>query len=284
MNKKTPNKPKVLKYMSIIISFLESVSPRLAGKFTLRLFLKPFRFETPKREFEAVEQANIFKIKVDENQVAIYEWGEGPVVWVIHGWSGRATQLYEIVKELVKAGFKVYGIDAPGHGKSSGDESNVVLFENTLQELNRLKGPPEAFIGHSLGGAVGFFALANGIKMKKLVSISAPTIADDIIKEMLSRIGGGEISFENLKKEFVKRFNEPFEKYTALNWAVPEPKIPVLVIHDEDDKDAPIHHANELTKLLPKAEFYLTKGLGHNRILRDKEVINKVVSFIKKKV
>lgn len=277
------NTPKTLQYLPKFFSLLEKVSPRLAAKLALRFFLRPFRFPLPNREKEADESANIFKIRVENNEVAIYEWGEGPAIWVLHGWSGRATQLGTIIKELVQIGYKVYGIDAPGHGKSSGVKSSVLLFESALQELNRLKGPPSAYIGHSLGGAVGFLALRNGIELKKIVSIGAPSIPDEIMKEFILKIGLKEKSFKYLERAFEKKFKQPFTNFTVLKWVQPPPEIPVLIIHDKDDKDAPFHHAEKLKEYLPNAEFFVTQGLGHNRILRDKEVIKKVISFITEK-
>jgi pimeloyl-ACP methyl ester carboxylesterase len=156
-----------------------------------------------------------------------------------------------------------------------------LLFEESLQKLNQLKGPPVAYIGHSLGGAVGFLAYKNGIKIKKLVSIGAPSVSDAIIKEALQKIGAGEITFINLKKAFRKKFKEPFENFTVLNWIKNPPNIPVLIIHDKDDRDAPFHHGEVLAEALPNGEFFITTGLGHNRILRDKAVIDKVLSFVK---
>ncbi|HHE64491.1 MAG TPA: alpha/beta hydrolase [Bacteroidetes bacterium] len=277
------NTPKVPGYLPDLFSILEKWSPRLAGKLALRLFLKPIRFKTPQREKEALENARVFNISVEKYKVAIYEWGEGPVIWVFHGWSGRATQLYEITKQLVRNGYKVYGIDAPGHGKSTGNDSSVLLYESALQELNRLKGPPLAYIGHSLGGAVGFLAYKNGIKIKKLVSIGAPAISDAIIMEALQKVGAGKITLINLNKAFLKKFGEPFENFTVLNWIKNPPDVPVLIVHDKDDRDAPFHHAETLAAALPDAEFYVTTGLGHNRILRDNEVIKKVINFITEK-
>lgn len=274
------NTPKVLEYLPKFFSLLEKISPQLAAKLALRIFLKPFRFPVSNREKKAVETANIFKIHVENHVVAIYEWGDGPAIWVLHGWSGRVTQLSAIIKECVKAGYKVYGVDAPGHGKSPGKVSNVLLFESALQELNRLKGPPIAYIGHSLGGAVGFLALRNGIELKKIVSIGAPALSDEIMKEFLVKIGLKDTTYKHLKRAFEKKYKQPFSKFTAVEWIQPPPEAPVLIIHDKDDRDAPFHHAEKLKEGLPKAELYVTQGLGHNRILRDNEVIKKVVNFI----
>jgi pimeloyl-ACP methyl ester carboxylesterase len=283
MAERKSNTPKALTYIPKIFSLLEKFNQRLAVNLALKLFLRPFRFPVPYREKEAVETAKIFNILVGKYNVAVYEWGEGPVIWVLHGWSGRATQLSAIIKELVKSGYKVYGIDAPGHGKSSGKKSNVLLFENALEELNKLKGPPFAFIGHSLGGAVGFFAVRNGIKIKKIVSIGTPSMADKIMQEYLLKIGLKKTSYQQMEKVFEKIYKQPFANFTAQQWVQPPPEVPVLIIHDNDDRDAPIHHAEALIELLPDAEVFITNELGHNRILRDNEVIKKVISFITEK-
>lgn len=279
---KKSSTPKALVYLPKAFSLLEKISPQLAAKLALNLFLRPFRFPLPNREKEALESAKIFKIRVENHEVAIYEWGEskGPVIWVLHGWSGRVTQLSAIIKEFVEIGYKVYGIDAPGHGKSPGKVSNVLLFESALQELNRIKGSPSAYIGHSLGGAVGFLAIRNGIELKKIVSIGAPSISDEILKEFLKKVGLKDSTHKQLESTFEKRFEQPFSNFTALKWVQPPPEIPVLIIHDKDDRDAPFHHAEKLKEKLPKAELFVTQDLGHNRILRDNEVIKKVISFI----
>ena len=280
MAEKKRKGPGVLKHLPAMFRSLEKISPALSGRLAMKFFLRPFRFNPPRREAELAEKARIFYIPVDDYKTAIYEWGEGPAVWVLHGWSGRATQLSSIIPALVEKGFKVYGIDAPGHGQSSGKTSNVLLFEQALDELRKRKGTPYAFIGHSLGGAVGFLALHKGYKFQKMVSIGAPSKADAIMREFIEKIGASSATYEMLKKLFARRYEEPFESYTALSWVDPPPEIPILIVHDRDDKDAPFHHAEALLEKLPDAERLITSGLGHNRILRDEKVVNTVVDFI----
>lgn len=56
---------------------------------------------------------------------------------------------------------------------------------------------------------------------------------------------------------------------------------PLLVVHDRDDRAIPFAHALQLREAARgPAELLATSGLGHRRVLRDRDVVNKVVEFI----
>ncbi len=55
----------------------------------------------------------------------------------------------------------------------------------------------------------------------------------------------------------------------------------LLFIHDETDHEVPIEEVTELHQLMPKAEIIITSGFGHRRILRNADVVNSVIDFIK---
>lgn len=274
-------KPFLLKALPVIFSFLERINPRLAGKLALYLFLHPPKHKRPEREEKCYSNAIKSNIEVEGNKVAVYEWGEGPIIWIMHGWAGRATQLSSFISPLVKAGYKVIGIDAPAHGDSEGSESSVLLYELSLQALYEKYGKAYAYIGHSLGGGIGLFAMKNGIPFDKYVSISAPSIADLILHEAFDKIGAGQKSIDAMCTLVQERIGAPFNEFTAAYWATFAPKIPYLIIHDINDKEASIEHFNTLSKTLPDPQTHKTENLGHVRILRDEQIVKKVVSFIK---
>jgi pimeloyl-ACP methyl ester carboxylesterase len=56
--------------------------------------------------------------------------------------------------------------------------------------------------------------------------------------------------------------------------------VPALIIHDRDDADVPWQQAELLAKAWPGARLLLTRGLGHMRILRNRDVIQTSVDFI----
>jgi alpha-beta hydrolase superfamily lysophospholipase len=76
---------------------------------------------------------------------------QGKRVLLVHGWSGRGTQLFKIADELLKQGYSTISFDAPAHGKSPGKTTIMVDFITTI-EINKQFGPFDAAIGHSLGG------------------------------------------------------------------------------------------------------------------------------------
>ena len=59
-------------------------------------------------------------------------------------------------------------------------------------------------------------------------------------------------------------------------------KIPVMIVHDELDKEVPISNAYELKQAWPESTFLKTQGLGHRRILKDSQVVDEIIQFIKK--
>lgn len=53
-----------------------------------------------------------------------------------------------------------------------------------------------------------------------------------------------------------------------------------LIVHDEDDKAVDYLSAEAIVKAWPQCQLFTTKGLGHRRILKDREVIQRVTLFI----
>ena len=59
----------------------------------------------------------------------------------------------------------------------------------------------------------------------------------------------------------------------------PSMQTPLLVIHDQNDKEVPWQVGKSVADAWPGAELILTQGLGHQRILRNEAVIDTAVRF-----
>jgi pimeloyl-ACP methyl ester carboxylesterase len=57
-------------------------------------------------------------------------------------------------------------------------------------------------------------------------------------------------------------------------------RIPVLVVHDEEDNVAPIAQGAALAEAIPGATLWRTRGLGHSGALRDPPTIQRVIDFL----
>lgn len=77
---------------------------------------------------------------------------------------------------------------------------------------------------------------------------------------------------------FEQQFNRTMDSY-CVHSAAEEIKIPVLIIHDEDDVDVPIKAAYQIKKHAPNSYLMVTTGLGHRKILGDKKVIERIRDF-----
>jgi pimeloyl-ACP methyl ester carboxylesterase len=245
------------------------------------VFFTPLNYRVPEKELQTERKAARFSLKVNHKTIACYSWGKGPVVVVLHGWAGRATQFRKFIEVLTRRGYCVIGFDGPAHGRSEGKSTNIHEFEDVLKQITAKVGVPEAYIAHSFGGSAVLFAVMNGLAVKKIINIASPTIGDEIIRTYLKAIGGSWKTGEYFKSLIRQKSGKTFDEFTSLYFVRHiKPDLDLLLVHDESDDQVPIDHANALVKAYPYAKLYRTSGLGHTRILKDEAVIHKCVTFI----
>jgi pimeloyl-ACP methyl ester carboxylesterase len=198
---------------------------------------------------------------------------------LVHGWSGRGTQLVKFADALVKLGYSTISFDAPAHGKSSGNSTLMIEFIASVLEIQKKHGPFEAAIGHSLGGMTLLNAVKRGLLLKRLAIISSGDKVVDIMDDFVAKLKLKPEMSGHLRMHFEKKYGETMESYAAYI-AAKEVDIPVLVIHDENDHDVSVAAGIHIHKHLKNGELILTKGLGHRKILGDHQVIEKTIHFI----
>ncbi|MFO7674252.1 MAG: alpha/beta hydrolase [Lutibacter sp.] len=261
---------------------LQFIAPPLATLFTIKLFRTPIRFKTPARENMMAESAQKKMVLIPElnKEVMVYSYGYSKrKVLLIHGWSGRGTQLFKIADKLLENGFMTISFDAPAHGKSTGKTTMMNEFVQTAMFLEKEFGPFEIAIGHSLGGMAVLNGVKQGLNIKKAIVIGAGDVITDIIKEFVAKLELKPTLVAKIKNQFYKKFGEDIDNYSAYI-AAKSVKIPVLVIHDTEDVDVPVSCAHHIRQNLEKGEILITNGLGHSRILKDAKVINRIIEFI----
>lgn len=280
---KSPRKdPFALRAIRFTFTIVDKVLPPIARRWGFKLFITPYRYELPERERKIAAEAQKHFFSYDGLQLKAYSWGEGPTVLFMHGWAGRGLQISEMVKPLVKSGFKVVTFDAQAHGASEGKTTNLIQMVGALQDLIQQTGPIHTIIGHSFGGTISLQAMKEGLEVQKLITISTPSVGQGIIDEFLRRINGSAHVGQYLRQRIWEITGKSFDDFTAETTGKLVPKsLPVLVIHDRDDLEAPIYHAERLVESMPHAQQFFTTNLGHTRIMRNQEVIDRVVEFTK---
>lgn len=261
---------------------LQFIAPQLAVLFAIKLFRTPIRFKTPTRENMMAKSAQKKMVLIPElkKEVMVYSYGYSKrKVLLIHGWSGRGTQLFKIADKLLENGFMTISFDAPAHGKSTGKTTMMNEFVKTAQFLEKEFGPFEIALGHSLGGMTVLNAIKQGLNVKKGIVIGSGDVISDIIKEFVAKLELKSSMVEKIKNQFYKKFGEDIDNYSAYI-AAKSVKIPILVIHDTEDAEVPVSCAHHIRQNLEQGEILITNGLGHSRILKDTQVIDRIIEFI----
>lgn len=285
MSEKSPQHQQSLKIPKPILitaKLLEMTSSKLAMKFASKLFTSPMKYKIPKREIEMDKNSIQQNLVLDsiKKEIVIYNYGQGTKkVLLVHGWSGRGTQLVKIADEMLKLGYSTISFDAPGHGKASGKSSNMTEFIAAILEMQDKFGPFEYAVGHSLGGMSILNSIKRGLKVKKAVIVGSGDIVEDIFDDFVEKLGMNIAISKKMKASFEKKIGETMESYSAYIVAR-EIQIPVLIIHDNDDADVPVKAAHNIHENLKDSELLITNGLGHRKILGDAKVIKKIVAFL----
>lgn len=278
------NALEVPKFILITAGFLEKISTRAAVLFAAKLFTRPIKHKIPKREHAMDQNSRQSVLQVPEigKSIVIYELGNSvKKVLLVHGWSGRGTQLFKIAETLVENGYEVISFDAPAHGKAPGNSSIMLEFIASIKEIDLKFGPFEAAVGHSLGGMALFNAMKDGFKINHLVTIGSGDVVKDIIDDFIVKIKLKKSTGMLMSEYFEKKYHKTMDSYSAY-LSAQKVSIPILVIHDENDDDVPVSAAHHIHKHLQNGSIYITKKLGHRKILGDEKVIAKTIDFIKK--
>lgn len=110
----------------------------------------------------------------DGHRVVGEEWGEGPPVYLVHGWGGQRPHLAMFVKPLVEAGYRVVAFDLPSHNESDPGElapgrTTATECADAIAAVIETHGPAHAVVAHSLGANATALAAAQGAPVGRLV-------------------------------------------------------------------------------------------------------------------
>lgn len=281
-NKNHQGSLRIPKPILITAKILEITSPKMAAKFAMKLFTAPIKFKLPKRETEMdrLSRQEMVLIPAIDKTINVYHYGDSSKkVLLVHGWSGRGTQLHSIADKLLKNGYSTISFDAPAHGKSPGKSSDMTEFIASILELEKKYGPFEFAIGHSLGAMSVLNSIKRGLNVKKAVLIGSGDIIKDIMDDFANKLGMNNATGNLMIRLFEKKFGQTINSYSAYISAQ-NVTVPVLMFHDEDDADVPVSAAHHIHKHLANSELVITQGLGHRKILGDSKVIKKIVQFL----
>lgn len=286
MSKKAKNSNQGIEIPSFIIRVaqgLQAISSKAVVKFAAKLFTTPIKYKTPKREQHMVDNSHqeYMLISTTNKHINLYHYGKlsDKKILLVHGWSGRGTQLYKIADALIEKGYSIISFDAPAHGKSEGKTSMMPKFIEAIIEIDKKYGPFEYAVGHSLGGMSILNAIKRGFKVKKAVTIGSGDKIKDIVSDFINQLRLKKEIAPKLTAYFENKLGEKMEDY-ASHIAVENIETPLLIIHDNDDAEVPVFTAHNIHKYAKNSQLFLTEGLGHRKILGSDDVVTEIVRFL----
>ncbi|MGW3964207.1 alpha/beta fold hydrolase [Amycolatopsis sp. NPDC005003] len=261
-----------------------AVSPGLAGKLAFPLFVRTGARAPVRPAEQAVhDAATTERLHVDGKELAVYSWGESDRrVLLMHGFDSRASSWAALVPGILDRGMSAVAFDSFGHGASEGDRSTIVDTAAAARAVADKYGPFHAIVAHSFGGLCAYHTIRTGVPVNRLVTIAAICDFGYLPVLFTKRLGLGSKVVDDLRRRSEQYFlpeQDIWNRFSATYQAADQ-TWPLLVIHDDKDKEIDVAQGRKIASTYEQAEFVETSGLGHRRILADSEVVGRTLEFI----
>ncbi len=270
-------------------AFADVVAPRLTAAWAYRLW---FQVPPPARSAQTSPDGIVellgspFETKLRGRAIRGWTYGEGPVVYLVHGWGGSAEQLEPLVRHLLAQGLKVVAFDGLSHGRSDAGvhgsgSSDAVELGRSLDAVAATFGPARAVVAHSMGALAALLALRHGwLATERLVLVAPVEGVPDFLVRFRSQLRFGRRTERRLIARAEQRTGYAVAELDVSRLGEQlESRPELLVIHDLGDRETPHEPSARLVAGWPGAELYSTSGLGHRRVLADAAVGGTVARF-----
>jgi pimeloyl-ACP methyl ester carboxylesterase len=281
MSKKSGSRaPLGLAFVRAGLAVSARVSPALAARWAERLFFTPPRPRASRTRMPAGAQRLEIAFGGGSGRIAVWSWGSGPIVYLVHGWGGRAEQLAAFVAPLLARGFRVVALDGPGHGASPGRRSSGPEIGRAFAAVAAQLGPASGVVAHSLGAAAVTFAMREGLSVGRAAFIGPPADPLVWVDTFARQLGLGPSVMSEMRRRSEARIKARWEDLPIVPLRGVATPPPLLVVHDRDDREVSWNDGVSVAAAWPGARLLETQGLGHRRVLRDPSVVSSVSAFL----
>lgn len=285
----------------LAFSSLSKVSPATAGSLALTLFCRtPPKTPRGGKAREAFDGGRrlLAQAGVESRPLVFSITGQtvmthrlaprgpdGKRVLVLHGWGSRSEYLARMALEIQATGAEVIMMDLPGHGGSSGRHLHLRSAAEAIAAVSRTYGPFDGAVAHSFGGASlmvavgGVFPCVPRLEVGRIALVGAPTEIESRFAWISRELGLTPAASADL----VRRAEGIGGVSLAALDTIPIARglrVPILVVHAEDDKEVDVQHARRYEGATPTLRFHWANGFGHRRIVSAPSVVAHVASFL----
>ena len=270
------------------LNFLSYINNELAASMLSKLWFTVFKSKAKPWVLKFWQTADSrLEIKVNDKIITVHIWGHGPLIVMMHGWSGSGTQFRKFIPSLINAGYRIALFDAPSHGINPGKKSHLIEFSDTLIVIQKKLGDINTVISHSFGSMATVVAMQRELAAKKMILIAPHLDANEMhitYSELLNlnpRLSNRFRDLIELKMKSILKIEEIWG-YLSPKKLLSHNSYKGLLIYDLNDEEIPQKQFKEIERYWKNSTVITTTDLGHHRILKDKNIINEVVNYIGK--
>ncbi len=265
---------------------LSYLSKERAAKEAFRLFCTPYTRKITQKRPAIFTKADPKQVQFEGLSIKGYGWQSpnptGKKVMILHGFSSYAYKFEHYVPLFLQMGYDVLAFDAPGHGDSEGKIVNALIYKRFICLVNELENGIDAFIAHSFGGlalSLAMLELPNAAH-KKMVLIAPATETTSALKGFYTMLQVKPDLQAAIEDYIISMAGKPIS-YFSVTQALTVLDTPSLWIHDKNDRICPFSDTLQAqTNAKAHQEFFITEGLGHNKVYRDQGVMKKIGAYL----
>ena len=281
--------PALRRRLRFAFALLSALSPTLAARLALRMFLTPRRRAVVAGEAAFLAGARRHALRVateagDSYVVQAYEWpaAGAATVLVMHGWISHAARLAPLIEALRARGLRVLALDAPAHGLSSGTRVDLHGFLAAVRAVDAALGPAQGIVAHSFGALTAATWLSRDPKpvgVRAAVLVGLMRDVDWVFGSFTYTLGLRGRTLARLRGLFRERYGGYPEEFGTHELARGI-HVPVLLVHGDDDELVPAAHSTEVGELLADGEVLRVPGLQHSAPLKDADTVARMAAFM----
>lgn len=265
---------------------LSYLSKEKAASEAFRLFCTPYTRKITQKRPAIFTKATPKLIDFEGLAIVGYGWTptapNGKKVMILHGFSSYAYKFEHYVPLLLQMGYEVLAFDAPGHGDSEGKIVNALVYKRFICQVNEVENGIDAFIAHSFGGLALSLAMQDlpDAANKKMVLIAPATETTSALNGFYKMLQVKPDLQAAIEAYIISIAGKPIS-YFSVTHSLKIIDTPCLWIHDKNDSICPFSDTLQAQRSAkPQQEFFITEGLGHNKVYRDQGVMKKISTFL----
>ncbi|MEQ3655557.1 MAG: alpha/beta hydrolase [Dokdonia sp.] len=259
------------------------IHPASNAKLSFKLLSKVPKKRISQQAHAFYRQVSSKAIPLSKKEAVLHSWGHGDKhILMLHGWQSNASHWRKYLNYFDESAYTLHMLDAPAHGHGTGQSLHLELYREAVEKAVDLIGNVHTLAVHSLGNLAAIYALSynSELTVKQMVVMGSPSGMDAILAYFKQELHLSALVITQLEAQINHIIKMPLD-VLQLDHFLAKAQIPILVIHDHNDKITPIGPIRDAVATAPLVKTYFTTHQDHR--LQEEDTIFAVREFIQEK-